>query len=179
LKEHLRVQKAQAPIAAAPPGTKKTAKGNLLQFRRLLKFKGKYPDVFYDRLEDEINRAYSDSKLPNAVLMLARKLVENLVYNLLQYKFGPKQITVYYDTMNRRAHDFSVLLSNLQSHKSNFDQDQHDMINKFLHMVYPFRRDANSKVHNVMEYLESMRQIRKLKIVEMTQILLKLIDRVK
>lgn len=80
---------------------------------------------------------------------------------------------------NRRAHDFGVLLKNLKEQKSKFDTDHHNLIDRFLNMVHPFRRDANSKVHKVIEYLESMREIKKLKITEMVQILLKLIERVK
>jgi len=179
LNEHLRVQKAQAPIMAAPPSTKKGAKAEQVQVSRLLKFKGKYPEVFYDSLEDEINTAYGNPKLPNAVLMLSRKLIENLAYNLLEYRFGGKQIGLYYDTKNRRAHDFSVLLDNLNHQKSDFDIDLHEKIDKFLGMAHNFRLDANSKVHKVMEYLDSRGQLKKLKIPDMTQILLNLIERVK
>jgi len=179
LNEHLRIQKVHAPIVVAPPSTKKGVRTEQVQVSHLLKFKGKYPEVFYDNLEDEINTAYSNPRLPNAVLMLSRKLIENLVYNLLEYKFGGKQIDLYYDTNNRRAHDFSVLLDNLNNHKSDFDIDLHEKIDKFLGMAHNFRLDANSKVHKVMEYLDSRGQLKKLKIPDMTQILLKLIDRVK
>lgn len=149
------------------------------KIRRLLKFKGKYPEVFYDRLEDEINLAYSNPKLPNAALMLARKLIENLAYNLLEYKFGPQNIHLYYNTAHRRAHDFGILLDNLKTQKNAFPPDEQDLINKFLQLVQPFRRDANVKVHKVIEYLENMREIRKFKIEEMTQLLLKLIEKVR
>jgi hypothetical protein len=168
-------------VPAQPPSTpsKKGAKTAETQVRRLLKFKGKYPDIFYDRLEDEINTAYSNPAIPNAVLMLSRKLIENLVYNLLQYKLGGPGIKLYFDTTHNRPLDFGVLLDNLKDQKGQFDQDQHDMIDKFLALAQPFRRDANSKAHNVLEYLESMKQIKSLKIPEMTQILLKLVELVK
>lgn len=149
------------------------------KIRKLLKFKGRYPEVFYDRLEDEINIAYSNPKLPNAVLMLARKLIENLVYNLLEYKFGPQKIQLYYNTAHRRAHDFGILLDNLKTQKNAFPPDQQDLIKIFLQLVQPFRRDANAKVHKVVEYLENMGEIRKFKIEEMTQLLLKLIETVR
>jgi len=42
-----------------------------------------------------------------------------------------------------------------------------------------FRREANSKTHAVMEYLGSMKEVSKLKIPDMVQILLLLIERVK
>jgi len=178
--EQLRQRKATGPpVQSLSTLSKKGAKYAEPQVRRLLKFKGKYPDIFYDRLEDEINTSYSNPALPNAVLMLSRKLIENLVYNLLQYKFGGPGIQIYFDTVHNRPLDFGILLDNLRDQKSQFNQDQHDMIDKFLALAQPFRRDANSKVHNVMEYLESMKQIRGLKIPEMTQILLKLIELIK
>ncbi|HKM51418.1 MAG TPA: hypothetical protein VJZ75_09585 [Candidatus Bathyarchaeia archaeon] len=167
------------PIHSSPVAVKKSAKTAETQVRRLLKFKGKYPDIFYDRLEDEINTAYSNPALPNAVLMLSRKLIENLVYNLLQYKLSGHGIKLYFDTKHNRPLDFGVLLDNLKVQKGQFDQDQHDMIDKFLSLAKPFKRDANSKVHNVLEYLESMKQIKTLKIPEMAQILLKLIELVR
>lgn len=179
----LNTQKTPAPVSIVTTRGlgKKKAPVTPAQTRRLLKFKdkNKYPEVFYDRLESEINTAYNNPALPNAVLMLSRKLIENLVYNLLEYKFGGQNIKIYYDTNHRRAHDFAILLDNLKDHKKDFGPDQEDIINSFLALATPFRRDANSKVHKVMEYLETMSQIRKLKIPEMTEMLIKLIDRVK
>jgi hypothetical protein len=182
LNDYLRTQKI-APVilpVTGPAKKKGAAKGKAVTFKRLMNFKGKYPEIFYDRLEEEINIAYSNPNLPNAALMLSRKLIENLVYNLLEYKFSKqKRIDLYYDVHQRRAHDFSVLLKNLQTNKSQYDIDQLDIIDKFLETVKPFKRDANSKVHKVIEYLDSTSQLDKFQIPEMTQMLLKLIDRVK
>jgi hypothetical protein len=169
-------------VLPIPVQSKKRKNGKTKQspFKRLLNFAGRYPEIFYDPIEEEINTAYSNPKLPNAVLMLSRKLIENLVYNALQYKFGKEgRVSLYYDDDHRRARDFSVLIDNLENSKSHYPQDLHDEIDRFIEMVKPFRRDANSKVHRIIDYLDSMTQIRRLKIPEMTQILLKLVDRVR
>jgi hypothetical protein len=158
---------------------RKGSKAQALQGRKLLKFKGKYPDIFYDRLEEEINTAHSDPRLPNATLMLSRKLIENLVYNLLQYKFKGPGINLYFDTKHNRPQDFGVLLDNLKKQRPQFDADLHDSIDKLLQLAQPFRLDANSKVHNIIEYLDSPSQLKKMKIPEMAQLLLRMIDRVK
>jgi hypothetical protein len=163
-------------------GARKTAKEPPGKYRRLLKFRGKYPlPIFYDPLEDEINTAYNNPALPNAVLVLSRKLIENLVYNLLEYRFQGPGIGLYYNTGQRRAHDFSVLLDNLSKNKSEFELDLQEHIDRFLRVMAEtnFRREANSKTHTVMEYLGSMKEVSKLKIPDMVQILLLLIDRVK
>lgn len=166
-------------LAVPVSNPRKGPKEDTTRSRRLIRFKGKYPEIFYNGLEDEINIAYSNPRLPNAVLMLSRKLIENLAFNLLQYKFKGPGVTLYYDTKNKRPLDFGVLLDNLKAQKAQFDSDLHDSIDKFLQLAQPFRRDANSKAHNVMEYLESTAQLKKLKIPEMTQLLLRLIDRAK
>jgi hypothetical protein len=182
LNDYLRSRNA-APVVLPPvtPIMKKSAsKSKPATYKRLLNFKGRYPEIFYDSLEDEINLAYSNPGLPNAVLMLSRKLIENLVYNLLEYKFGKmKRIDLYYDVHQMRAHDFSILLQNLQANKSRYDVDQQEQIDEFLEKAKPFRRDANSKAHKVTEYLISMKQVDKFGIPPMTQTLLKLIDRVR
>jgi hypothetical protein len=152
-----------------------------IRIRPLLRFKGKYPSIFYDKLEDEINLAFNNQGLPNAVLVLSRKLIENLVYNVLEYRFKGPGIGLYYNTGQMRAHDLSILLDNLKEHKSEFEADLQERIDQFFKILSDtdFRREANSKVHKVMEYLRSMREISKLRIPEMTQILLQLIDRVR
>lgn len=179
LNDYLKTRTKPSQVQVLTTRQKESEKRPLSSTRRLLRFKGKYPQTFYNILEDEINTAYSNPKLPNATYMLTRKLIENLLYNLLQYKFGVRNISLYYDVSNRRAHDFSVLLKNLREHKSDFDPDQHVFIEKFLDIVHPFRRDVNSKTHQVIEYLDDMKYVRKAKIEDMTQILLIVIERVK
>lgn len=180
LNEHLK-SRGQATIRVLEGARKASKEAAPAKVRRLLKFKERYPIIFYDRLEDEINLAFNNPELPNAVLVLSRKLIENLVSNLLEYKFGPEKIGLFYNVAQRRAHDFSILLDNLKENRSAFEPDHQELIDKFLKILSDtdFRREANSKTHKVMEYLESMREISKLKIIDMTQILLQLIDRVK
>ena len=181
LDKYLSSQKIPIVAGVASGKGKGAGKPKPPPFKRFLKFQGKYPEIFYDRLENEINVAYNNPNLPNASLMLSRKLIENLVYNLLEYKFGKiGEYYRYYDTRwGGRALDFSGLIENLEATRSKYDADQQERITKFLSLVKPFRRDANSKVHKVMEYLESMKQLDKLKIPDMTQLLINLIDRVR
>jgi len=177
---HLEARKTVPTLQTQRTRQGQRQKQTSIVMKRLLKFKGQYPQtIFYDRLEDEINLAYSIPDLPNAVLLLSRKLIENLVYNLLEYKFGPQGIKLYYDVNQRRAHDFSVLLANLKNNKTQFQPNEIDLIEEFLKTVEPFRRDANSKAHKVLDYLESMRAVRKFKIPEMVTILLELIGKVR
>jgi len=160
-------------------GSRKKVKG-LKRVQRFLNFGSRYPDIFYQRLEQEINLAAAHGDIPSATFVLCRKLVENLLYNLLQLKYGGSaQITKYFDIIHRRPLDFSVLIDNLNSSKEDFDLDQHVRIDKFLSLVEPFRENANSKAHNLLEYAESMKEIRDAKVPEMVELLLKLIEATK
>lgn len=132
-----------------------------------------YPEIFYRTLENEINSCYA-SNLLNAVLLLSRKLVENLVYNLFEYTF-PKEADLRWNTAKNRPLDFSILLDNLVYKKGEFSQEEQRLIEKFLKLCKAFRREANSKAHNIMEYIEDRSQLSNLKIPEIIQIVLKLV----
>ncbi len=161
----------------APRGGRKASVRTTKRAPKFLNFGERYPDIFYKRLEQEVNLAYAHGDIPSAAFVLSRKLIENLLYNLLQVRYGGgPQITKYFDTKHRRPLDFSVLIDNLSSSKADFDLDQHSRIDKFLTLVRPFRENANSKAHNLLEYAESMKEVRSAKVPEMVELLLKLIE---
>ena len=150
LQEHLRLSRGQLPAQVSVGSKKKETKDQPIKLRRLLPFNGKYPlPVFYDPLEDEINAAYSNPALPNAVLLLSRKLTENLLYNVLEYRFNGPEIDLYYNRVQKRAQDFSVLVDNLKKRKSDFADDLQQLIDQFFKILSEtnFRREANWKAH--------------------------------
>jgi len=153
------------------PETKK------IETEELLAFSKNYPWVFYEPLEREINACYS-TKLFNACLLLSRKMIENLLYNLLEYKF-PKKAELRWNTGKNRPHDFATLIENLDQNKNQFTQEEQSYIDKFLELCKPFRRYANSKAHNIMQYVEQKNEIDGMKIPEMVQILLNLILKIR
>jgi hypothetical protein len=145
--------------------------------KELLDFADKYPLIFYDRLEEEINHCHSSS-LPNATLVLSRKLIENLLYQILEERF-PRELDLRYIVDQGRAQDLSVLIYNLESRLTDFDREQVDLLKKLLGLIKPFKRDANSTAHKVMEYLDTIDDLQKLKIPEMVEIELMLLRKVK
>ena len=168
--------------AAPKKGSKfvQKARENLIKTKDkppLLDFGKDYPWVFYPKLEEEINICYA-SNLPNATLILSRKMVENLLYNVLDYKF-PKEVTLRYNVGQGRAQDFSVLLQNLESRIHDFAREQRDLVKKLLALTKPFRREANSTTHRVLDYLGDIDELRSLKIDEIVQIELELIRKIK
>ncbi len=164
------------PAESTPKARKRLTQKNL-PFKKLLKFEGKYPDLFFDKLERELNIAYSNPDLPNAVIMLSRKLIENLVYRAMQMQFHGKDIKLYFDSRGR-ALDFSILLDNMKNHKQDFPSDLQNTIDKFLVYATSFRKKANANTHEVIEYLEKMSEVKDYKIEEMVALLLNLIKAV-
>ncbi|GAJ03944.1 unnamed protein product, partial [marine sediment metagenome] len=136
-----------------------------IETEELLAFSDNYPWVFYKPLEKEINACYS-AKLFNACLLLSRKIIENLIYNLLRIKFR-SDIELRWNTGRNRPHNFAILVDNLEQKRSQFNQEEQMFIDKFIKLCKPFRRYANSKAHNIMEYIERKDEIDNMKIPEM------------
>jgi hypothetical protein len=143
----------------------------------LLDFSADYPKIFpwYVRLEEEINICYFASQ-PNATLMLSRKMVENLIYNILATKF-PKEIDLRFDTGQARAHGLNKLIKNLEGRETDFHPEQRDALNKLVFLVKAFRLDANSNVHNIIQYLENIDELDKLKITEIVSLELQILKK--
>ncbi|MEO9309610.1 MAG: ATP-binding protein [Nitrososphaera sp.] len=144
---------------------------------KLIDFRPRYPEVFYKPLEEEINSAF-EKQLPNATLVLARKLVENLLYNILEYKF-PRDVDLWYNTSKRRAHDFGILVEHLENKMHKFSIDQVEIIKSLISLIKPFKREANTKTHKVLEYLEEVDELKRLKIPEIIELELKIIEKVR
>jgi hypothetical protein len=143
--------------------------------KELLDFTDKYPQVFYEKLEEETNLCYTTS-LPNACLILSRKLVENLLYEIIETKF-PKEIELRYIVTQGRAQDFSVLVNNIETRIKDFDREQQDLISKLLGLIKPFKRDANSTAHKVLDYLTTLDEVDKLKISHIVEMELQLLKK--
>jgi hypothetical protein len=147
------------------------------EYPKFLDYRARYPKIFYRPLEEEINQTFRYN-LPNATLMLSRKLVENLLYNLLERKFAD-MIVLWYDINQGRANDFSVLINNLQNNKKKFSPDEQELIELLLSLIEPFRREANSKTHKVIEYLDSVEELDGMKIPEIVELEIRLIEKIR
>lgn len=142
----------------------------------LLDYADRYPArVFYKKLEEEINICYVAS-LPNASMILSRKLVENLLYEILDRKF-PKNPEIRFDLRKRRPFDFSVLIEKFESKRADFSPEIQDSIDKLLVLIKPFRRDANAKAHKVIEYLDTLEELDKHKVPEIVELELQILKK--
>jgi hypothetical protein len=106
------------------------------------------PDNFYRRLVDEINQLYAN-QLPFSLLVMVRKLFENLTIDILRKRYGTQQLELYYDTSRRRFHDFSVLLRNLDLHQADFYHAAPDIDRFLIRDINRYRETGNSAAHSI------------------------------
>jgi hypothetical protein len=107
----------------------------------------KINDPFYDKLIDEINRSVQ-FELPNAGLVLSRKLVENLLIDVLRKKYGVRRLSLYYDKRKKRYVDLSVLIINLEKRKKDFRPDE-KLLEEALSLSKKLKEVANSSAHSI------------------------------
>jgi hypothetical protein len=99
---------------------------------------------------DELNRAYSTDCYTSANIM-ARKVVENLVIDILRRKYPPtsrENKELYYDIAQHRFKDFSVILDNLYAKRTEFGLDEKKVVERLVTLLKNFKEDANDKTHS-------------------------------
>lgn len=105
-----------------------------------------FEDAYFEKLKMEINAAFN-ANLSNAVYCLSRKLLENIVIDLLRHKF-PNEIDIYYNPSKRRFLDFSDLIINLEKRKAFFGPEEKS-IEGACRELSKFKETANSSVHSI------------------------------
>lgn len=76
----------------------------------------KFGELFYNKLKTEINLGYKLG-LYSSVVVLCRKLVENLLIDILRKKYPRNKkgnLKLYFDKNGGRFHDFGILIDNLE-----------------------------------------------------------------
>jgi len=106
------------------------------------------PDDFYEKLINEINQLHG-AGLPFSLPILIRKLLENLIIDILRKRYGRQQVSLYYDTSRRRFHDFSILLQNLDSHKADFHYIAPNLDSSIIRSTNQYRETGNSAAHSI------------------------------
>ena len=135
------------------------------------------PDDFYKKLIDEINRAYA-YQMPMALSVTIRKLLENLVIDILRKKYGTADLALYYDPSRRRFNDFSVLLRNLDAKKDDFHYITSSLDRSFINNLNQYKITGNSGAHSIDTNLTVERfTVEKDKINHIVQLLLRVFQR--
>jgi hypothetical protein len=108
----------------------------------------RFPSPFFTQLSGEINNAHS-WHLYTSTYMCLRKLIENLVIELLRKKFDTADLDMYYRAKQHRFHDFSLLIKNLENEIRQFEPYSQALDQRFFDFLRRFRERANSAAHSI------------------------------
>lgn len=106
------------------------------------------PNDFYDDLVGQINRCYQVALFP-AQLVLLRKLMENLVIDILRRKYGTSDIGLYFDAARGRLKEFAVVLDNLDGKLTDFKSTSPGLDKDAIQKLQRFRESGNRTAHTI------------------------------
>ncbi|WP_049937183.1 hypothetical protein [Haloplanus natans] len=106
------------------------------------------PGTFYPDLVDDINHCYSIG-VNDATLVLTRKLLENLIIDILRKEYGKQGIDLYYRPENHRFRKFSDLIDNFEENLNDFHHLSGGLDSDFIDELNTFRQDANAEAHSI------------------------------
>lgn len=124
---------------------------------------------------EELNRAYTFS-CNTSVFILGRKIVENLIIDILKAKYPEKlknNKELYFDTNQGRLKDFEVILKNLKSKKADFGSEN-KAVERLCDLAKSLKDDANNKTHSWYHLVESKKEISNLNLKAIIEIIKKL-----
>lgn len=137
---------------------------------KFIDVKGDYPQNFYIKLEQEINDCHR-TNFPNAVFLLSRKLIENLIYDVLVRKFPTRQKLWWNEQLGEHL-NLSPLLKNLFENRHEFKPNSKRQIEKCHELGGVFRDESNKTTHNMYDYLDSKNDLDRFKVNDMIQLLI-------
>jgi len=137
---------------------------------------GNFPNNHYNQLIYEANKC-EENNYPNAAFWMSRKIVENLVFHVLEKKF-PKELDLWYDKENKRNHSFSKLIENLSDKKTDFELNLQELIDQFKTDVGKFKKAVDATIHRNHVYLSDKEELKQYKINKIIQILLDIFSRI-
>lgn len=133
-------------------------------------------DYFKKGHINELNKAYTYGCF-TAVYALARKIIENLVREILARKYPPNSKgnkELYFDINRNRFHDFSVILKNLYDKRDNFGLEKSHVIRRLYQKTKSFKVDSNDKVHSWYHLVRNKTEIDDIDIQSILELIKKL-----
>ncbi|ELZ16586.1 hypothetical protein C476_17012 [Natrinema limicola JCM 13563] len=103
---------------------------------------------FYPELVYEINLCYR-VKADQAVLVLNRKLIENLIVDILRSVFSMDEIKLFYDIDNNRTHRLSKLIDNMKSRRSEIEKYGPSLDEDFFRAVDDLKYRGDASAHTI------------------------------
>lgn len=106
------------------------------------------PDDFYIDLLSQINTAYS-ANLFVCVRILVRKMMENLLIDILRKKYGMTGVDTFFNTAGGRFHGFERLLKNTSERIGDFQPICQEFDKDFIRKMDKYRHKGNSSAHSI------------------------------
>ncbi len=107
-----------------------------------------FPDDFYYDLHKLINKCYSFG-IYLCVSILSRKLLENIIIDILRKKYGMTEVDVFYDANNGRFHMFNTLIKNFSERLNDFKATMPSLDHEIITDLNRFREAGNSAAHTL------------------------------
>lgn len=133
-------------------------------------------DYFIKGHINEVNLAYT-KRCYTSTFVLARKIIENLIIDLLRNKYPPNTIqnkSLYYDISRKKYHDFSIVLKNLYDKKNDFDIDNDKIIERLYQKTKNMKDDANDKAHSWFHLVKTKSEIDEMDLQSIIELIKKL-----
>jgi len=168
------------PMEVVPEKIKVKKKNNTKKHQLKKLFDYETNDYFKKGHIDELSRAYTFDCY-TSVFILARKIIENLIIDILKKKY-PERIKknreLYFNTAQGRFKDFGVILKNLKNKKSDFGSEN-KAVEKLYELAKKLKDDANNKAHSWYHLVENKPEIDELNLKAIIEIIKKLEQLVK
>lgn len=104
---------------------------------------------FYEELINLINNCYN-YEIYAPVIVFSRKLLENLIIDILKKVYGSDNIDKYYITNQRRYQDFKTILENFEVIINDLNHLEPELDKKIIKNINSFKSTANSNVHSLV-----------------------------
>jgi len=106
-------------------------------------------DDFYEPLVEDINRSYR-YHIYDATMVLSRKLLENLLIEVLRLRLGTgEHLETFYIPNQGRFQPFSELIENFSDNIDEFRPYNPDLDASFVNRLDRFRTRANANAHSI------------------------------
>lgn len=106
------------------------------------------PGTFYPSLIENINNCHHLG-IYDATLILTRKLVENLLVDVLRRKYGTDRIELYYNPDSSEFHSFYELIEKFRELQSDFEHHSSEIGDGFIRELNSIRKPSNAEAHSI------------------------------
>lgn len=105
-------------------------------------------DEYYNDLIMEINYANAYG-LYRSTMVLTRILIENILIDILRFRYGTKDIDLFYNKSKNQHNDLSILLGNIKKRIADFKPFIQSFDEHFLDDIDKLRTHSNASAHTL------------------------------